>query len=619
MKSLKKLLVFAAAVLTAAGVSTQARAANTTEFVEEITSAKMYKAATSDRMSAPVSLTQGGNESISTQNGSLSISATDLTLPGKAGFDFSLTRTYDSEMQNEQGLGEAGYFGDYSVTADIKLGVKQRGDDKLAVKYYDAANPTDFVYIVYEREQQMFDREDENQTIFVSANYKSLVRSSAAGNLDSNKFKFYGMSGEVAETGIVFCDALPAGNVALKRADAAPQSFYMTQQGSFGTDFTNSGTRKRSGLGLGWRMNEASLCVTSQISDGGSYYSYTGYFVDDTGSRVNFSVDNLVKREGATMQGDCFVYDDEGDVVRSVWGITATYTTNSANEYFRAQRGDGTQFVFNKTGRLLQKTDRFGNTIVYDADGGATDSYGRQITAVKEGSATTYFVDGQKVVTYELIQNHSENDPGHYFFTDDSYIFRVKKYTGDNAYTAIDYHTYAVQQQYQTNNYFEAGSNVDDEISNSRILTKYLISETSYPTGGKTQYSFHNYQIHFDTALLLRDKYRCDARWDVLAGGTEVNKITYDFQTLAENGGLGVANRLTNTEASFTKYQTGTSADYTELFRYDYNSNLVYQKITAGDSVKEVTSSNFQTMGTGGRKAPYGGNQGIFKKRAFCL
>lgn len=66
------------------------------------------------------------------------------------------------------------------MTADIKLGVKQRGDDKLAVKYYDAAKiPTDFVYIVYEREQQMFDREDENQTIFVSANYKSLVRSSA--------------------------------------------------------------------------------------------------------------------------------------------------------------------------------------------------------------------------------------------------------------------------------------------------------------------------------------------------------------------------------------------------------------------------------------------------------
>lgn len=102
-------------------------------------------------------VSDAGVEKVNTREGNLIYTSTDLTLPGKGGFDFSLTRSYNSNVVTEDHKSYIYYLGKYSSGSWTERVVR--------IKYISSAKPSDVIYVNYDSEQEMFLAENGTNSI----------------------------------------------------------------------------------------------------------------------------------------------------------------------------------------------------------------------------------------------------------------------------------------------------------------------------------------------------------------------------------------------------------------------------------------------------------------------
>ncbi len=175
------------------------------------------------KQSAPTAISDAGEEHINKFSGSVSYVKTELSLPGKAGHDLVIKRSFDSgENLDINGNNHSLYI--YSKGSDDNMG----DFNKYVFKYYENGDTTkEPLFIAYDSVYDMLKAENGTNQICLSANYtskltdlKERVYSRVSGS--SAEIGFYWELSKNAkdltkESRVLLYEFAPTGNVVFKR------------------------------------------------------------------------------------------------------------------------------------------------------------------------------------------------------------------------------------------------------------------------------------------------------------------------------------------------------------------------------------------------------------------
>ncbi|MFC4812911.1 RHS repeat domain-containing protein [Paenibacillus sp. GCM10023250] len=552
---------------------------------------------------APYKVSQD-TEDVSTVSGTLSFTEPDLTLPGRNGHSFTLTRSYDSgasqlyEADVKENVSSVPIYNintNYQVDVSGNvyylnynyhvLNVKYKCSDNSFVlqesEWFDPSTPT----------QRSFSSESERASFYNSlAPYKEEAGPNYCSTADRYYVHKYYLNPAFTSTyqylrtetaseldgPYLLFDAQDAvtefnsrkGTLAFSRSDANNSYSYKYDsaslittpidtydQVSYSNNIVDSKNQKRAPLGIGWSWNIPYLTFDNEtyihLADGGSYQVEAGVLkgypwkdltlASDTSVTVNGLKSAQVLRNSIT--GEKQYFDDKGKVLQ----ISDAYNNNTSFQY-----ADVSPY-----GTLLTQI---------------TDAIGNQINIQYTSSAVTLTMGDRQVIYKKTIQNGKE--------------LLTQVIDPLNRKTTYDY---AI-----------ATAKFDLLSTTPTTLNPYaLITGVTYPTGAKSVYEYEATPVkRYTSASSVNEAYRLAVRKDV---------VTYSDQTTSE------ANRMAfiypsdmgssyNVDMNFTTKTIRGQIETLYTYKKDFIDNqtppMIYNtNIEASDlTIKRITNNTFDEV-----------------------
>ena len=510
---------------------------------------------------APYSKEQQNNISVNEMTGGLSLSETDISLPGKNGMDVNITRMYSNQDTG------------YNVITNSNTSTQNTYYGYL----YKAGTRYMFVY---------FDEEEYMDG--VPESFKAV--SEVSGYLwPENKVEQYGKSVAISYDMLKRIKSNNFGTVTYQKCSDNKEVF--TKISSY--KLQDSGELK---LGNGFKLAWPRIVFDENRIDGTFENENGEVFSFDLG-RLTFDPETnqyYAKYCGAT-GSQYTMYRHKVDKFvgeRTYKGIV--YTT-------RIKDIDGKTYYFYQAGdsqianiRLIE--DTYGNTIKYDYDSSGnitiTDTYGRKINITKNVLGTIngndYAEPYTSLETRVSVQNGSEkqeviyktyveSDNDNKVF-DDKYIFEVRKkelYNNASADNSSYVTKYEMSRKQTTiHKYYSGGDRylVNDSITykdtpSLEVKGKdiYNIDKIIYPTNACSVFEYSDdVKIHeYNSDSYFTNTFKVLSSKDVLRDGTVRNAYTYAYDSQADFSSCEVYTETENTSMIKDSANTVRTVDYT--------------------------------------------------------
>ncbi|MBE1445372.1 RHS repeat-associated core domain-containing protein [Paenibacillus sp. OAS669] len=375
------------------------------------------------------------NESISTMTGSLTVSQGEFTLPGRNGLSFTLKRMYNSS--------DAGFF------------------DQDVEKVYSCDCKATFAGYQYTQTKR------NGEVIATSPK----TRITLVEDYDFIEDKDIGVKWLEEHPGIIYSDTGfvgPDGNGNYTRTvkEIAPANeLNVVERHNYkdGPYYRNVALNPPAGenmyhFGKGWTWN---IPYT---------YRYAGSYYYNTGEGVTYKI------EGNTLKdypwNDYILNTELGSDSTTSW-ITAELTNKLS----------GITDKFDKYGRLYERRDRYGNTITFSY--AADPKYGTVLSEIKDAIGNTIqfqytglnvtITQGDRTITYEK-DTETTYDTGKFYLWKKRESEKLRSVTD-----AMGRKTFYNYQTADSPFSFTAGYAINQVA---------LLREVTYPTGGKTLYTY---------------------------------------------------------------------------------------------------------------------------------
>ena len=426
----------------------------------------------SEKMNAPFNVAQS-EENISTLTGEMTITATDLVLPGKNGHNVEIKRDYGNAKTDDTigGIGVGNYA--YAFKSYV---------------YQDSSN-NQYSVLFYSEDDMLANAEDDfyAESGFVVSGtthyeYNNIRKKNSAG-------------------------------IKLTRRKDISGSNYTKQYTNETYYFTDRAYGLMNKIACNWNFVRPYIKITltgTQVYSGIRDIESNGFIVDFDG---NIEVVDQIYRE---RDGVC-LYNRF-----AIGGGLLTGTYVSENDIFdngiyynrTVKDNKGRTMYFNKIGNIVACDDRYGNRILYDGNT-IIDTMGRVITLSSSG--ITYTEPGSnevRQITYTtdtvIINN---NDP--YL---DASSYRILNVTDEKG-NVVSYHSKKKKHVFTANDL------------PSEDMDVYLLEKIVYPNNDSKNYTYERNYISF---AMLRGKaskvykYKVKSKFD-LVNSVKSNEYTYSY------------------------------------------------------------------------------------------
>ncbi len=424
------------------------------------------------------------NENISTSTGNLSITQTDLVLPGKNGHDLVLKREYSNQNTS-----------DYIVTDD-------RDDiDFVRVAYlYNGSNGIGY-YILFDTEEEMLEK---------APNTININPASFSLHMEPYNFAYHEQNGVGGyRYDILMCYDNTGETIELTRDTGAEPIYYTFYNETY---LEKNARGNFYDIGHNWKLqlpylDEIDKLTIPKINF--TRYKWIGEFNNGEGGiyTYNYGADR----------------DDDGDWWPPNFGIYDTYlygtecwmpsdlqTDETGITYNRIVTDkNGKKMYFNKRGAIEAIDDKYGNRIRFEYNGTKLskiiDTYGREVNigTDEEGYINSISI-GEKTINYE--KSYRESDKTN--------ILKVTDTEGNQT-------TY---ESAKKELYYTSIGDYPYEYKS----TAYNIEKIIYPTGAYTKYNYFKKLIYLYRYREGRTKYKIDSKKDVNQSNT-MNHYTYSY------------------------------------------------------------------------------------------
>lgn len=494
---------------------------------------------------APYSFMNMGEESINLNSGALNIYSTDLSLPGRNGFDFTLSRFYDGSTS--------------SLSKPI-----------VALEYRRAYIP----YFVLYEDGEFYGVDIHTQnTFYTNTSTLSDEQEEELERYIKDVLYDYKYDGIKAERG------LHIENVGIQY-----------------TSTYESTTRNEVKLGQGWQLNIPYISsFTTHVSSGTSaiqaytkdyeflhlengkiYMINTDAKPSDTSALVNYTYEDFTFKKA-----------NNGSTI-TVDGVKISY------KYIMRYQ-DGRVKYFNDDNIVLYQ-DKYGNSIRYEykTSNGLpqitiTDSLKRKILIEgvpnSNGYDTKVSVDGEVVMSYEITEIPANKS---YYI-----LSSVTDQIGRTTKFQYNYQNVPAKIAKDTEWEFEFGWNYSSELNIPDVPINILLVELTkivHPTGAETHYSYQT------SKRTCQDGYetwsRITQRYDSLLGSVEKqNLYNYTYSSVGYSGYGNSNNKVGNystvvTDVDGVKTTYGFNSEHlktseNQVVTVNNKTYRVYDKTTA--------------------------------------
>ena len=551
-KSILSLFVF---LILSIGCISVAYAETHTEKIENLIKKEAYFEVYGNKLDAPTSVTEAGTETVNGFNNSLNFSATDLTLPGKNGFDFSIKRDFDTLTAGE---GSTVYLDMQSIYylkwADNYARNTTRN---IITKYYLDNDRSQPYYILFKSITEMKQFEETPGVIKVgdlNTEKRLFLRENIDDWVSSHRNQEAYASKEVQEFEYFYRinDIVTRENSYTLYRDMEKSPVTVTCK-STNTYYTAAdegpGTIH---LGGGWNIKLPSLKYSNEYAEDLYKTFYYKFYDPETGLTVRYSMeykkDNTTKRytdfrnaylETVGTAG----YHDQTKMYRIVSNLSPGLPYEERPGCC-IERYDGVKFYFSAQGGLLKKEDRFGNLITYNYASGTenpssqaipasiTDSYGRTISIEREESNACIKVDGVPMVTYQFYEtNDASIDPEAIQRDDNQLTLSVQKGEAGAAGSTIRYNMTPLQCKWYLTQF-------DLLYRGSTNIYHAAITSIELATGASINYEYKIQKDKWRQGDELGKEYpRLSARWETTPDqpNEKQNYSTYNWEKKSPN------------------------------------------------------------------------------------
>lgn len=495
-----------------------------------------------------------GTESVSTANGGLNFVKTDLTLPGKAGFDLNLTRRISSAVPVEE---NGGIY--YVNVGNWLYSGEQRTSYKYIFKYYvDGEKATSPIYIAYDIIDDMLEAENGTNCIVVSEEFLSV----SPRNMET----LSDYTTEITENSIGMTNAdsfylysdLPLGDAIILKRDL--ESEYAMLQLSSDFIYDLSYDRKTTSYYLygGWtydfpilnfestttrllyRGEEAVEDAQGNILYDEKEYKYSYLLIEPSSGRtLRIEVCYYVDAETKKVYGpyeDVFYYAYSGSKIRklstTVYSVEMDWNMKDDEAYIYITNDKGVVYEFGTSARnpkIISMTDRYGNKISFNGKQ-ITDTIGRKID-IKPNDGI--YVNGKKEIQFELIvENNYFVDPKDILYADNVYNYRISPYDAEKekAYGTTVYRYKNSQKKWYT------GVNENLPFVATNRFEINLLEGITFPGGAESTYDYCYVDVNAkgqsdasDNNLVMKErKVLLSSRYDTVDGIVK-NKVNYSY------------------------------------------------------------------------------------------
>jgi RHS repeat-associated protein len=480
---------------------------------------------------APFSIGSAG-ESISTLDGSVSITNTDLTLPGRGGLSFALTRTYNSSSSQ---------FGDM-----------------------DVVNKPIFDYRVYPYEDIVYDKTDSNGNFsyagsyyrnnqilsgFYNRSYDQIANAQAFGDPIPHTQNFGDMSLNYT-SGYYSCGPLTPDQ--FDGCNFSGTNYYEQNAGAlrysspwYGPSYLGNTYKETVTLSAQEYTAQATFAPYQYIGNDGNVYNTTGYFnqwvekkYDETMFPIGIgwswnisSIESKHDKRYLHLEGKgTYEIDGNNQLLGYPWKdltLTANSSVNVNGEIsaYDLKSLNNLHQYFNNEGRLIEIADAYGNTIQFLYSSNST--YGKVLSSITDAIGNTISISyttsnvvltlGNKTITYNKSTLWGEE-----------FLTSVKDQ----------------KDRITTYNYDSPDAHEDllpDTALNHWMHNYYgLLTSIVYPTGATTYYIFESSPVTrslgssgYNQAYRIYQRY--DTAWDSQTQTTQ----TYNNKTFTYTGDLG--------------------------------------------------------------------------------
>lgn len=578
--------------------------ADTTEYNLAIYEENQYiSSVLGDRENRGGVFDKSGTHSVDGATGTLSYTATDLHLPGKGGLDVTLTRSYNSSMQEVSDV--EGVDFDYTRKCSWfpaerrKAGLPTTSECYQFAYAYHPIGSTAQVLVVFRSEAEMIASENRNREIYVSANYAQQGKSGE----EIDGFKL--VSGQAPHvqfdsTFYFYSDIKSSGSnmVRLVRDTSLP-CVYLTLTYNTRTPMVQVADPDMGNqIGYGWRITHpyCQMETTVPVNPGTSSAlkcDVYGIFTTEKGDTIPFvyrkqnykSSDGFGINQCHVLQNnrEHYLYGWDISVLGSDSGVRlrlAQYKDDPDCEYnMRVTDPEGiTRYYDIDRNKLVAIEDRFGNEIRYYYAGGNVqyikDTYGRYIRFRYSGDYTLKSIsltdsrepvpDFEKIlVTYRLENINNENtDPTNMLKSDDTYVLTVYRGTTDSADKVSYVHN-------MEQNIVQWGG-----LNYTRVNWNMLLNEVRLDDNTKKKYDYEVKEVFLNRSPYKTTKGKVKKEY-IIIGEEEQQACTYAYDNSREG--------ISDLSEGYTHTTQITNSAGVQKNTYNYKQQLAESRLLSNN------------------------------------
>ncbi|MCM3748343.1 hypothetical protein M3223_13385 [Paenibacillus pasadenensis] len=527
------------------GPQKRARSASSVDETPDSATLKGLENINAKNVQSPFSIDKN-NESVSTLSGELSVTETDLSLPGRNGLSFDLTRTYSSGNSNlfKKDVEFALYCACYiTYTTEVVWDISMDGVTSAGYLDYNPLSRmdnglSDEFTSYYNDALIWYQNKKEQENVHVSRGQYSAEKTYQLGGI-----WFHVRLAEVIRN-VQLRDFIYLMNPpAYKFANVAKEKPY---------------EQKLYPIGSGWTWDIPYIestynSLTLNLGSKGSYSVKDNVLVGYPWKDLTFAVDYSVSAAGRT----------------SKWALKSI---------------TGINLYFDSDGRLIRKSDAYGNNI--DFKYSEQPNYGIVLESITDAinnkiqftydSTGISIQQGAKTVRYNKTTNHKPA----------RHPAEKLPYPYDTLVSVTNSLNRTTTYEYEEKNSLVKLSQ-DTAVNNPSLLLKKI----NYPTGSATQYDYEATPFYRQFGEHSRqDVYRTISRKDILPTGT-VNKTDFTYHS---DMGASYGQNISNFGSTVSNGESTITYDYRKVFHESlpamYYTNSV---TTTADDEKNVSTFQY--------------------------